>query len=54
MIINNIHVEPQTVKQVSRMEAQISGGGGQNFPFLIIGKKGFFVKALFQRGLNIG
>lgn len=33
MIMNNIHVEPQTVKQVSRMEAQIFGGGGEEFSY---------------------
>lgn len=52
MIMNNIHVEPQTVKQVSRMEAQIFGGGGKNFPILIIGTDSYIVQASIQSGLN--
>ena len=49
MIINNIHVEPHTIKQFTRMTVN---GPNHDFPILCLDVDSYLVSATVQTGLN--
>ena len=49
MIVNNIHIEPKTVKQYTRLTA---GKALQGFPILCLDVDSYIVSATVQTGLN--
>lgn len=49
MIINNIHVEPHTIKQFTKMTAD---GFNPKFPILCIDVDSYIVQASVQSGIN--